>query len=100
MFYIQNLQAPYLVVRVLSNYAPLAIPTLDRTFYYGYIEEINYATVIYAPGDIVLFKKEEQNPAFDNDSQQYWVISEQNIFYIAESTATKIFDITFDYTFE
>ena len=100
MFYIQTLQAPYVIIRILPNYVGINTPSLDRNNFYGYIEQINYATINFAVGDIVLFTKEENNPSFFNNGIQYYVVSELNIFYIALSTTTKIFDYTFDYTFE
>jgi hypothetical protein len=100
MSLVNNLQPPYLVIKMVPNFAGLELPPLQSTFWYGIIEQINFSTLSFAVGDIVMFEKKEANPAFFNNGIEYWVVSEANVFYTAMSTATKIFDFTFDYTFE
>lgn len=97
---IQNLQAPYVVIKMVTDFQGLNLPPLESSFYYGIIEQTNYATIGFQTGDIVLFQKLPVNASFFNNGTQYYLVSETNIFYIAMQTATKIFDYTFDYTFE
>lgn len=99
--YIQNLQKPYVVIKLVQNFAGLSLPPLQETFYYGIIEQINFDTINFSVGDIVLFQLNRPNPSYyDFNNEQHFLVSEGDIFYIAMSTANKIFDYTFDYTFE
>lgn len=99
--YIQYIQKPYVIIKLVQNFAGLALPPLQDTFYYGIIEQINYDTIDFHVGDIVLFQLNRPNSSYyDFNNEQHFIVNEGDIFYIAMSTANKIFDYTFDYTFE
>ena len=97
---IQVLLAPNLVVRMVPDFQGLNLPPLQSTFFYGFVEQVNYGTVGIAVGDIVLFERTPQTPSFYNNGNEYWLVNENNVSIIALSTASRIFDYTFDYTFE
>lgn len=101
MAQIQSLKKPFVVVKLVQNFSGLSLPPLQSIYNYGIVTQINYDTMDFAVGDIVLFTLQNPNPSFyDIDNIENFIVNEGNIFYIAMSTANKIFDYTFDYTFE
>lgn len=98
--FVQNLKPPYLVVKMVPDFEGLNLAPLQTTFFYGIIEQINYNTFGLAVGDIIYFQLNNPNASFFNNGNQYYIVSEADTFYTAMSTANKIFDYTFDNTFE
>ena len=98
-----NLQYPNVLVRIVPSVPNYSPPPLDTLNFTATVEQINNATVNYSVGDTVLFKLNPGTTSFINNSIQYFIIDEHNIFSKLDDAVVnvnKIFDFTFDFTFE
>ena len=95
-----NLQYPNVLIKIVPDYAGYQTPPIENNCYYGEIIQVNYATVGRAVGDIGLVRVLPKTPSFFNNNIQYFIIDEHDIFSTIDNVTNKIFDFTFDYTFE
>lgn len=95
-----NLQYPNVLVRIVPDYANYETPPLEDGNYYAEVIQLNNATIGHAVGDIGIVKIMPGTPSFFNNGIQYFFVDEHMIFSTIDNITNKIFDFTFDYTFE